>query len=675
MGPWRVQQTGRIRILTLAASRDVLMDELLGHIIIGNYEVFLYRHAGALLTKMSPGAVEIRLRLVPESSPQSFFDLVPLLDRDIELAAVQSLLQTSPPPVVEVSGRVGVGKTALVRRLSGVLYIDAVGLDYRMLLQRLYERACDADIAYVPTIERLRIVFAQWRIPIVIDGFEGSAGELYTILDVLKSATVVYTTKEPMHLDPSVMGLRLTGLRPHAARELFERSFGVSIVDDVDALEFVNIVLEGNPLLIGHAGALARAGALSALHGPESLAALTFNNMSISEQQIFGTIAAFEGSRPDRTMIESVSGVTSVCAVLDVLIARHIVQTDGDCVWVSPLMHSILSAIPALARYDIIFEYLDLVLSESGLPRTVTQNPKPFLVMLARLVAKGRHEQVVRNGRTLVNALLLAGRVVEAREACEMVRLALDETYDPPLQAWVQHQLGTLSALSGDSGDAITRLESAEELRGRIGENMTKLYSRKNAALLRGKHAVRSGKRKGWIVRDITVLSWAMLLVMFGALYQVFDWFPAHMHNPAHAHVLTHWNRHTVLTAASLQVPHQIVALPMGLIARSQPPSMRALRPVMSRFIGVPRIAKFSSSTKSLVIGGATALCFNLTGATSAFLQPIGKINIKHAGCVSDTPRVNTYYTLYAYNRNGMTSASVYVDVLTREGFEAARVP
>jgi hypothetical protein len=623
---------------------------------------------------MGTESVPVSFRSPASFRPHAPSDLLPLTDRDIEARAIESLLPATPPPLVEVSGRVGVGKTALVQRLDGTLYIDAVGLNFHALLQRLYERVCASEVAYVPSVDRLRALFSHWRMPIVIDGFEGNIREWYTILDVLKSVTVVYTTREPLHLHPSVMELRLAGLRPNGARELFERSFGASIVDDGDAMEFVNVVLEGNPLLIGHAGALARAGALSTLHAPEPLAALTFNSMTISEQQVFGTIAGFEATRPDRAMVEAVSATARANGVIDALIARHIVQTDGECVWISPLMRPILSAIPSLVRYDVVFEYIDMLLSQPKLPPSVTDNPKPIILMLRYVATKGRYEQVVRNARTLVNALLLAGRLEEAKETCELLRSVVNETCDKHLQAWIQHQTGTLSALSGDHESAITWLESAEALRARMGDRTMRAYSHKNVALLRGR-ASRKGKKAG-IARDITVLSWAIGLVVLGAVEHVVGWPPSMMYKaPPHAPARAHAHRQAALTAT----PRSAVVAPVVHTQVSQdwqtpqlehpsPPRHQPTpHPAVKAFTGVPRIARFTSSAKSVVAGGFTALCFRLAGATSAFLQPIGKVSAAHPACVRDAPHANTYYTLYAYNQNGMSSASVYVDVLPVE--------
>ena len=643
-------------------------DEVLGQVVVGDYTVSVYRHAGAVLANAVSGNAPAPTRRLSLPTLPLLADVPSLLDRDIELAAVQALLQATPPPIVEISGRSGVGKTALVRCLTDVLYIDAAGLRYRAFLQRLYERAFDSDIAFSPSVDFLRGLFSSWVIPVVIDGFEGTTRELHAILDILKKVPVVYTTIDAIRLDPSVAELRLSGLRSDAARELFERSFGASIADDPDAMEFVNIVLEGNPLLIGHAAALARAGALVTLQAPEPLAALTFNHMTIGEQQIFAAVACFGKARPDRAIVETVSEVLRADVVINGLLARRILQTDGDHVWISPLMHPMLSAGSGLIRHEAMFRYADAVLSQTNIPRSVVENAQPFLMMLRLAETKGYHGQVARNARALADALLLGGKIDEAREACELVRLAGNEIFDSEMQAWAQHQLGTLSVLSGDDVEGLSWLESAELLRDHMGDSAGKLHSQKNASLLRKTPGSTKGKKNVRVVWDITMISWAIGLSAIVALGQAFGLSTTPLRKSMHAH--THAHAVLALSAVKHVAPHVFIAPPnKHVVAARVNVVVPHYRPVSHHEVtsigAVPRVARFTASAHHVAAGAATALCFKISNATSAFLEPVGKVNA-NSGCISDAPRINTYYTLYAYNQNGMASASVYVDVLPR---------
>jgi len=695
--------------------REAAADEVLGQVVVGNYDVSLFRRAGAVLARVSMGSASVSNRRVSLPPLPSLHDLPPLLDRDIELAAVQSLLRATPPPIVEISGRSGVGKTALVRCLTNVLYIDAAGMQFRAFLQHLYACAFQAEVACVPGIERLRVLFSSWRTPVVIDGFQGTGRELHTILDILKRVPVVYTTIDQLHLDPSVAELRLTGLRPDAARELFERSFGAAVADDPETMEFVNVVLEGNPLLIAHAAALARAGALQALQGPEPIAALTFNHMTISEQQIFAAVAGFGGARPSRETVEIVSEVVRAGAVINGLLARTILQTDGERLWISPLMRPVLSAASSLIRYEAMFTHADAVLSQPEIPRSVIENPQPLLHILRLAETKGRYPQIARNARAFADALLLAGKTDEAREACELVRSVGNEVRDPSLQAWAQHQLGTLFALSGDVAEGISWLESAEVLRDRIGDAAGKYYSQKNVALLRKAPVSKKGKEPKGIVWDVTLISWTMGLIAFVAISHAFGWSTVHIpksRGRMHAHFAYHTGAAKKMVSAAffddgthsafarkkevapvsaarveqtpLPVPLFVASAVVVSNARFNPIRIMRRRAVpVARHIvagttAVPRIAQFTTSRSRIVAGGSAELCFKLANASSAFLEPVGKLNPR-SGCVSDVPRVNTYYTLYAYNQNGMASASLRIDVLPTEDRQSdaqeARVP
>lgn len=631
--------------------------------------VSVYRRAGAVLAKAGTGAGPVPTRRLSLPALPSLPDYPSLLDRDIELAAVQALLQTTPPPIVEISGRVGVGKTALVRCLTNVLYIDAAGMRYRVFLQHLYERAFHSNIAFSPSVDFLRGLFSSWETPVVIDGFEGTTRELHTILDILKNVPVVYTTTDAIRLDPCVAELRLSGLRPDAARELFERSFGASIADDPDAMEFVNIVLEGNPLLVGHAAALARAGALVTLQAPEPLAALTFNNMTIGEQQIYATIAVFGKGRPDRAIVETVSEVLGANTVINALLTRRILQTDGDHVWISPLMHPMLSAGSALIRYEAMFRYVDAVLSQGNIPRNVIENAQSFLVMLRLAETKGYYGQVARNARTLADGLLLDGKIDEACQACELVRSAGNEVFDSAMQGWAQHQLGTLSVLSGNVVDGLLWLESAELLRDHMGDVAGKLHSQRNASILRKTPNSTKGKKNVRVLWDITMISWAIGLSAIVAIGQAFGLssapIPKVMHALAHARVHSHAAFSTVQAHVVLPV---FIAPPQKVVAAARINVVVPLNTTVSHHDVksnsiIPHVTRFTTSSRHVAAGAFTALCYKISNATSAFLEPVGKINA-HSGCVSDAPRINTNYTLYAYNQNGMASASVFVDVL-----------
>jgi len=322
-----------------------------------------------------------------------------------------------------------------------------------------------------------------------------------------------------------------------------------------------------------------------------------------------------------------------------------------------------------------MFRYADVLLSKGNIPRSVVENAQPFLVMLGLAQTKGYHGQVARNARALADALLLGGKVDETRQACELVRLAGNEMFDSAMQAWAQHQLGTLSVLSGDVADGLLWLESAELLRDHMGDVAGKLHSQRNALILRKTPGSAKGKKNVRVVWDITMISWAIGLSAIVAIGQAFGLSSApvpkamHAHGYARVHLNTQAHSHTALSTVQAHVALPVLLVPpKKIIAAARINVVVPLTPPVSHHYvksnsTIPSVARFTTSSRHVAAGAFTALCYKISNATSAFLEPVGKINA-HSGCVSDAPRINTYYTLYAYNQNGMASASVFVGVL-----------
>src|ERR1700686_1554488 len=92
-----VQETRRIRILAFLPPREAASDEMLGQVVVGSYEVSVYRRAGAVLARADMRDIPVSARRPSLPFLPSLPDHSSLLDREIELAAIQSLLRATPP--------------------------------------------------------------------------------------------------------------------------------------------------------------------------------------------------------------------------------------------------------------------------------------------------------------------------------------------------------------------------------------------------------------------------------------------------------------------------------------------------------------------------------------------------------------------------------------------------
>jgi hypothetical protein len=693
-------------------------------------------------------------------------DAPELLDCDIELAALKSLVAAAAPGVVVVSGPNGSGKTALVRRIPGAIYVDAARLSAAGVLQRVYECAFVNDPPCAPSAERLHKLLESRRIPIVIDDFRGTAEELRALIETLKNGVVVYTAVDAELIDPSAAELRLTGLRAAAARELFERAAGHALPDDDPVLGLLSGPLEGNPLLILQAGALARGGKLPAVQSPAAMSAAIFNGMTIGEQQVFATVSAFNGARPDRTTVEVVSGVANAAGVINALVARSFIESDGEHLWISPLMFSVTGVAPSLMRWDVLFDYLDSTLAQNPLPKSVLSNPEPFLAGLRFEMSKGRHPLVMTTGRALSDALLLAGDVAGARQAAELVRESANEVRDQGIQGWAAHQLGTLSALAGDQADAVTWLETAVTRRDRLGDEDGMHRSLENLALVRGEPspAARRARKRAGVGRDFGIIAGAMGATALGVAAYALIWLPAHStqarsHHESHAVVAAHPASHAaqenaphvasvsptkrmphVVASHAARAPGAAIPSPAKVVALI-PAAVAAplvITPLILRFSAAPakivagqtatlcydvrdassarldpggpvapgtscarvhpqrsthyvltvshggksavatlalnvaaapvprpRILHFTTTARHIIEGQYAQLCFTLSHATTAVLEPLGQLSSSRSGCLYVSPRIDTYYTLYARNAVGVVARTIHVAVTT----------
>ena len=107
------------------------------------------------------------------------------------------------------------------------------------------------------------------------------------------------------------------------------------------------------------------------------------------------------------------------------------------------------------------------------------------LALLKRLEHRRRFRDVVRVSRVLVSLLLL---VLRWRDLVGVLRTALAaarELGDVAAEAWAQHELGTVALAGGDVEQAATRLESARELRGQLGDGPGRAATEANLKVLR----------------------------------------------------------------------------------------------------------------------------------------------------------------------------------------------
>ncbi len=467
--------------------RQAIADEILGQVVVGRYEMVLRREAGIVLKPLSAGGLPA---CSPVSSPRPS-GVEPLPAYALEFGSLRSLLHARPPRVVEVSGPRGIGKTVFLRQVPDAMYVDVRGLSPGAALQRIFESAFKCKVPYAPDAARVRELLKRAK-PVLLDGFTGSNDELRALLAALDGLPLAYSTVEPRELGAAIAQIRLQGVPPNIAAELFERRFQGSQVALAGTVDLVVEIVGGNPMLIQQAAMLARSGRLNLLKNAGSVPATIFNTMGMREQQVFAVVAGFRGARPDRAAVIAVAGVPDAAEIIESLIARCALETDGEHLWIPSVMDSTSNVTSRMLRPDAMLDYVHAVLAQEHLPHSVILNPWPLVEALRLGLSIGRHDRVLDGGRAFADALLLAAQADVARQVCEIVRKAAVEMRDQSTEAWAEHQSGTLGAILDFIGAVpretmLATLQAAVSRRELMGEEEAALVSAENLALLQGR--------------------------------------------------------------------------------------------------------------------------------------------------------------------------------------------
>jgi hypothetical protein len=189
-----------------------------------------------------------------------------LLGRQAEIEEIFSALGTGLP--VEIIGRAGIGKTALLRSLAyqpaagafadGVIYLAARQQSSGDLQQQIFDAFYESDRIRKPTAADIRRALQDKRALILVDDVQLKREELERLLDAApRSAFVVATREQRLHSE--VRNLVLYGLSVEDSLQLLEREAGCPL-DEGEGRRAANLcaALNGHPQQILLAAALLR---------------------------------------------------------------------------------------------------------------------------------------------------------------------------------------------------------------------------------------------------------------------------------------------------------------------------------------------------------------------------------------------------------------------------------
>ena len=475
----------------------VLSDAVLGgQVMAGEHSVYMHAEHGAVLDYVPPEARAVpRLRASPRSVlPRDF---PPLLGRDDDVRAVQGLLGTGAP--AEIVGEAGIGKTALLRHLSGrhaeagepgsVLFLRAQGRPGQDILQFLFEGFYECQGPVVPTAPEVERYLRDREGLVVLDDADLARRELERVMSLAPRCMFAIAAEQRRFLGGG-RSITLGGLDEHSCLALAERELRRALTEhERTSLGRLALALEGHPLRIVQAAHLmiARRRARSDRAAPsgsprDQFDELVAQSLDSHEEGVLGPLTALPGVALGARRLADITGVSDAPRLLASLEERGLVHSHSGG-------YSLAGAARAAIGTDADSSgWRERVLDHyCRATEAVSAVEAPAVLALLDAGAKAGNQRAVIQLARNANATLALGALWGTwREALDHALVAARGLRDEPSEAWALHQLGSRAACLGDLHGGTALLNHALHLRESLDDDEAASLTRHNLEALGG---------------------------------------------------------------------------------------------------------------------------------------------------------------------------------------------
>lgn len=454
-------------------------------VLVGRYVLHIGGPHGARVCETPPST---RIQALPRSTPVFLGprSMRGLFGRRAEIDAIFSALGGGLP--VEIIGRPGIGKTALLRSIAyhpdaaafgdGVIYLTARQQSSGDVQQQVFSAFYESDRIRKPTAADLRHALRDKRALILVDDVQLKGEELERLFDAApRSAFVVATRDRRLHSE--VYNLTLQGLPVEDSLQLLEREIAHPI-EESERRTAANLcaALNGHPQRILLAAGLLRdrGGLLDAWVDditPEKLIAESIESLNPKQRRILLVLAALPGLPIPAQHIAGIAELADIDSLLAALRQRALVTGApsghrlaygvGDRLRrtedVNPWINRAITYYTSWAeRYRRDFHAL---LDESEALRGV------------QLQAANSHRwgEALRLGQVLEGALVAGVRWDAWAMVLEQCLLAAKAIGDRTAEAWALHEIGTRAICVDETRGARSALGEALKIRESLGDS------------------------------------------------------------------------------------------------------------------------------------------------------------------------------------------------------------
>ena len=412
-----------------------------------------------------------------------------LLDRENEFEAVRKASQLSTP--VSVWGQEGVGKTSFIRHLthtldagkftSGVVFLDASGLEYEDLLQALFDLFFDSDSSYKPTTAEIIPALQNIKALILLDDLQIGRDEVPSILDAApNSLFILSSTERSLWGEGEVIPLH--GLPKSESLKLFEKELSRPLNEQEKATVIkICIMLQGHPLQILQAAALARDSGkpvenlLSEITNEKTdnkfMAYMSMANLSDSEKQILALLAAAGGNIVSLEHLKGIFKGGNGQDDVKRLVTLGLVQSHSPRFSITDTLVSSISATWDITSWqDILLSYAINWLSQQPASVLVEESSGLLIHTIKNAGERKKWREVIQLGRALEKFMIFYKRWQTWSDILNLILTAAKALNDSQIQAWALHQLGSRALYLGYTSEAKMFLSQALNIRQAIGD-------------------------------------------------------------------------------------------------------------------------------------------------------------------------------------------------------------
>jgi tetratricopeptide (TPR) repeat protein len=491
------------------AVTDVSLDSS-GTIAVGRYELTLSSRVGALVSPLTRyRRSSIAKRPMPRTTlPAS----QQLFGREREIKQLMSF--ATVPGAIEVVGPEGSGKSALLRRLLGVidlsgfeavLFIQAAGMPSTDLINEVFHSLYDVD-GYTPTHAQVARYLAPRRALVLLDQFDGSAQTASMVADAMPGCTVIVASHGALLQGRPV--IELGGLPMNDALLLAESASGEPLdAGNVAQMESVVEGVNGLPLDLLRAVSVSRAPreasdellthSKAALAEKRAIAPIAFAATNEPERCVLAAFVAVNGAALDPDAIEAISGRPDAGPIMANLAGRGLLDSDGHRVWVrAGDLALAFAASRDYDRFDEAFTFFQRIALHALDDRDrLKALSDAFCRVLTIALARERYQDVVYIGRPFADATLESALLGPCEIALRCVEEAASRLKDDASQSWALHQLGVLSMSMDDPEGALKPLRRALKMREKSKDAVAESVTRRALAQIES-DAPEAAKRK-----------------------------------------------------------------------------------------------------------------------------------------------------------------------------------